>query len=373
MDARRPRARSAARSWPAASSRSTAGRGGLSRRATQCRSRPAPGDRGPRRGRGVAAGAAWRRSSSASPSSSAATATALARRTPAATLAAGGKRLRPMLVLLCAGPEAGRGGDRARRPRSSWSTWRPWSTTTSSTTRRCAAASRPWSRASGRERGDGGRRPALLARLRASSRRRRGGRRQVALLARRPRSASPQGELAQRRDAFDAAIGARALPRALPAEDGAPVRVRLPDRPRRHARRSPRRGAERRSAREIGLAFQLLDDVLDVTRPAGADRQGARHRPARRHRHPAADPRPRARPRAGRARPARARRRARPRMRATGSRRPACSTRSARERRERRGAAKRRSRDRRHWTSSARAARAGRRRGRRALLGSTEA
>ena len=56
--------------------------------------------------------------------------------------------------------------------------------------------------------------------------------------------------------------------------------------------------------RRIGLAFQILDDVLDVSGPGRAHRQAPRHRPARRHRHAAAHPRPRARPRARGARPA---------------------------------------------------------------------
>ena len=55
----------------------------------------------------------------------------------------------------------------------------------------------------------------------------------------------------------------------------------------------------------IGLAFQLLDDVLDVSGPGRADRQAPRHRPAGRHGDAAADPRARARSGAGGARPAR--------------------------------------------------------------------
>ena len=57
-----------------------------------------------------------------------------------------------------------------------------------------------------------------------------------------------------------------ALPAALRAEDRAPVRVRLPDRADR-AMRPKGRSALRTFGREIGLAFQLLDDVLDVTGP----------------------------------------------------------------------------------------------------------
>ena len=73
------------------------------------------------------------------------------------------------------------------------------------------------------------------------------------------------GELAQRRDAFDVSISAeRYLERCrlktarlfecacLIGRAGAPAADEAP---------------ARRSAREIGLAFQLLDDVLDVTGP----------------------------------------------------------------------------------------------------------
>ena len=71
----------------------------------------------------------------------------------------------------------------------------------------------------------------------------------------------------------------------------------------------------------IGLAFQLLDDVLDVCRPGGAHGQAPRHRPARRHGHAAADPRARARPGAGRL-DLRARADARSRPRACATRSP---------------------------------------------------
>ena len=57
-----------------------------------------------------------------------------------------------------------------------------------------------------------------------------------------------------------------ALPRALLAEDGQPLRVRLPARAPR-LRRGRDRATLATFGREIGLAFQLLDDVLDVTGP----------------------------------------------------------------------------------------------------------
>ena len=84
-----------------------------------------------------------------------------------------------------------------------------------------------------------------------------------------------QGELAQRHDAFDLTVDRGALPAPLPAEDGAPLRVRLPDGPLRRERANGHgppgaedEGAELRAfGSEIGLAFQLLDDVLDVAGP----------------------------------------------------------------------------------------------------------
>ena len=70
----------------------------------------------------------------------------------------------------------------------------------------------------------------------------------------RPRRAGPAPRRLRPRDLR------AALPRALPAEDRDAVRVRLPARPRRRATC----GA---FGAEIGLAFQLLDDVLDVAGP----------------------------------------------------------------------------------------------------------
>ena len=114
------------------------------------------------------------------------------------------------------------------------------------------------------------------------------------------------GELAQRRDAFDTRSRRRALPGSLPAEDGPPVRVRLPDRPRRRWRAgTTRRTCERRFG--FGRDRARLPAARRRPRrhrPAGAHRQGPRHRPPRRHRHPAADPGPRARSLARRRRPA---------------------------------------------------------------------
>ena len=101
------------------------------------------------------------------------------------------------------------------------------------------------------------RRPALLACLRAA---RDGGgpaldRAALVGLGRaRPRRARPASRRLRHLDRREP------LPGALPAEDRDPVRMRLPARPRR-GRRLGRFGAA------IGLAFQLLDDVLDVSGP----------------------------------------------------------------------------------------------------------
>ena len=207
------------------------------------------------------------------------------------TLSAGGKRLRPMLVFLCA--RRGTSGSCRRRRPWSCSTWRRSCTTTCSTAPRCAAGGptvfaeggRPAATATGdllfsrafAELGATGSAEAV----RALS---------DGLVGAGPRRAdAARRRLARRRDA-------RALPRALPAEDGEPVRgacrlgALLGGRPgaadgARALRRAHRRGLPdpRRRARRV--------------RAGRADRQAARRGPAGRHGHAAADPGPRARPR----------------------------------------------------------------------------
>ena len=164
---------------------------------------PAAGHRGPRRREPLAAGAARRGRGRCCAAQRAGHGEALAE-DATATLAAGGKRLRPLLVLLCAGAGGGRGRGARARPRSSWSTWRRWSTTTSSTTRRCAAAGRP----SPRPRAASARPPTgdllfsrAFALLAAAGDGARGGAARA-----RPSVALARGELAQRHDAFDLAI-----------------------------------------------------------------------------------------------------------------------------------------------------------------------
>ena len=170
-----------------------------------------------------------------------------------------------------AGPAERRAAGRARwrsapRPRSSSSTWRPSSTTTCSTRRRFGAASPTVVARSGRDRGAGGRRPALLARLRRA--RPASGTRAAGRAAVRASVALALGELAQRRDAFDPRS-----PRSATCERCELKTARLFECACLIGRVDARCGARRRSGalrtfgREIGLAFQLLDDVLDVTGP----------------------------------------------------------------------------------------------------------
>ena len=220
----------------------------------------------------------------------------------------------------CSAP-ARPGGRRrsAARPRSSWSTWRPWSTTTSSTTRRCAAAGRPSPPTSGRDRATAvgdllfSRAFALLAAA--------GDARAIELLAA-ASVALARGELAQRQDAFDTSI----------SEQRYLERCRLKTATLFECACLLGRDDEALGAfgAEIGLAFQLLDDVLDVAGPAertgkarGTDLlDGTVTLPLIVA--AASDPEIAAR------RPARPRRRRRPRRSATGSPPPAPSSRSAR-------------------------------------------
>jgi geranylgeranyl pyrophosphate synthase len=181
----------------------------------------------------------------------------------AATLAAGGKRLRPMLVLVCAGDQA---GDEAIRAATAielvhMATLVHDDVLDAAPLRRghptvVARAGRPTATAVG---------DLLFSRAFAElTTPGDGSGRQVGLLA----GASvglAKGELAQRRDAFDLSITAeRYLERCrlktarlfecacLIGADPGPERA----------------AALSTYGAEIGLAFQLLDDVLDVTGPA---------------------------------------------------------------------------------------------------------
>jgi geranylgeranyl pyrophosphate synthase len=173
----------------------------------------------------------------------------------AATLAAGGKRLRPLLVLLCAGPE---GGEPAVRAASAVELvhmaslvhddvldaaplrrGQPTVVASSGRRRAVAVGDLLFSRAF-----------ALLAEA--------GEDRAITLLAE-ASSALARGELAQRQDAFDTSISER---RYL-------ERCRLKTAKLFECACLLGRDQEALGAfgAEIGLAFQLLDDVLDVSGP----------------------------------------------------------------------------------------------------------
>jgi len=172
-----------------------------------------------------------------------------------ATLSAGGKRLRPLLVLLCAG---GGGGPAAVRAATAVELvhmatlvhddvlddaplrrGQPTIAATSGRAGAVAAGDFLFSRAFG-----------LLAAA--------GDERSIALLAE-ASVALAEGELAQRHDAFDASISEqRYLDRCRLKT------ARLFECACLLGRDAP---ALRRFGGEIGLAFQLLDDVLDVSGP----------------------------------------------------------------------------------------------------------
>ena len=153
-----------------------------------------------------------------------------------ATISAGGKRLRPLLVFVAAGPPADggerraarRGRGRARPLGDARARRRP---------RRRAAAPRPPDR--GRRRGpragDRHRRPAVLARVRRA-RRQRPRRRDPRALRRLLRARRGRADAARRR--VERRDVARALPRPLRPQDRAPVRGRL--RARRRSRAAGR-------------------------------------------------------------------------------------------------------------------------------------
>jgi geranylgeranyl pyrophosphate synthase len=176
-----------------------------------------------------------------------------------ATLEAGGKRLRPMLVLLCAGPGAGEEAIRAAGAvelvhmatlvhddvldAAPLRRGRPTIYATGGAPRAKALGDLLFARA--------------FAELAAP-----GSERQVELLA----SASvrlARGELAQRRDAFDLTIG-----RERYLERCELKTARLFECACVIGRADPAADPQlRHFGREVGLGFQLLDDVLDVAGP----------------------------------------------------------------------------------------------------------
>jgi geranylgeranyl pyrophosphate synthase len=178
-----------------------------------------------------------------------------------ATLAAGGKRLRPLLVLLCAGPDA------AERPVAAavavelihmatlvhddvldWAPVRRGQPTVVARAGRERAV----------EVGD------LLFSRALAELAERGGEREVAELSS-TSVALALGELAQRHDAYDTTITEERYLERCSLKTG-----RLFETACRIGRISSGAPGEEDIAafgREIGLAFQLLDDVLDVTGP----------------------------------------------------------------------------------------------------------
>jgi geranylgeranyl pyrophosphate synthase len=185
-----------------------------------------------------------------------------------ATLAAGGKRLRPMLVLLSAGPGAGEVAIRAATAielvhmatlvhddvldAAPLRRGHPTVVARSGRDRALAVGDLLFSRAFAELGGNGNRRQVEL--LSTAS---------VALAL---------GELAQRRDAFDGSISAARYLERCELKTGrlfecACLIGRVDSEGARAGGPADPLGALRIFGREIGLAFQLLDDVLDVTGP----------------------------------------------------------------------------------------------------------
>ncbi len=178
-----------------------------------------------------------------------------------ATLAAGGKRMRPLLVLLCAGPESGREAVRAATAielvhmatlvhddvldAAPLRRGLPTVVARSGRDRAVAAGDLLFSRA--------------FAELADDS----SARRQVQILAG-ASVALARGELAQRHDAFDTRITIERYTHRCTLKTAALFECACTI----GAAREPRAEAALRAfGREIGLAFQILDDVLDVLGP----------------------------------------------------------------------------------------------------------
>ena len=183
-------------------------------------------------------------------------------------LAAGGKRLRPMLVFLIAARWA-RAARRGSRRRGS-STWRRSSTTTSSTARVTAAAAPrrgPYGEPAARAAGD-----YLFARAFAEIGETRDAE-AVELLA----------------DATLCLARGEALQRAMTRDPDTTVERYLRGAPSRPERSSRRRACSSAAAEPwlgefgtaLGTAFQITDDILDCTGEATEDGQDRRRRSPR--------------------------------------------------------------------------------------------
>lgn len=186
-----------------------------------------------------------------------------------ATLAAGGKRLRPLLVLLCAGPKSGEGAVRAATAvelvhmatlvhddildGAPLRRGHPTVAARSGRGRAVATGDLLFSRAFAELGGGGGGREVEL--LSSAS---------VALAL---------GELSQRRDAFDTTISARrylercVLKTARLFECACLIGRVADGRAAENGEAGANRAGLGAFGRRIGLAFQLLDDILDVTGP----------------------------------------------------------------------------------------------------------
>ncbi|HSI81223.1 MAG TPA: polyprenyl synthetase family protein [Solirubrobacterales bacterium] len=177
----------------------------------------------------------------------------------AATLAAGGKRLRPLLVLLCAGSDAGHEAERAAvaielvhmatlvhddvLDQAPLRRGRPTVVARSGRSIATAVGDMLFARAFAELAGSGA-----------------GAERRVALLAD-AATALARGELAQRRDAFDVSISAERYLERCTLKTArlfeCACRIGTGDDDRELASFGD----------QVGLAFQLLDDVLDVSGP----------------------------------------------------------------------------------------------------------